>query len=256
MSREQEEADQHEGPALSNQRRISSVAHPFAASVFPGLCGLSLGIVSSSCGSVIRYRFANSFIPQEYLDSGVIPSYLSFAASISLILPWLVFLVCLLAGLLLMRFYCRNLRKHHNLLVGQLVLPKEEVRQLPILQRLTIEWPLWLLLYSWLGALCCSYGYTFQEEVVVTSGMGGLLASLMTTRIERRHIYEDAVRVLAESGTGNSSSSIGGLSRRAKASLLSVALFLCIFFAGIIRLTVKIAAATGELADIYQLLIF
>lgn len=256
MSLEQEEADQHEGPASSSQRRISSLAHPFVASVFPGLCGLSLGIVSSFCGSVIRYRFASFFIPLEYLESGVSPSYLSFAASINLVLPWLVFLVCLFAGLLLMRFYRRNLCKYHTLLVGRLVLPKEEARQLPVLQRLTIEWPLWLLLYSWLGALCCSYGDSIQEGMNVLSGMGGLWASLMTTRIERRHIYEDAVRALAESGTGNSSSSIGGLSRRAKASLLSVALFLCIGFAVFIRLAVRIAAATEELVDFYQPYIF
>lgn len=252
MSLEQEEADQHEGPASSSQRRISSLAHPFVASVFPGLCGLSLGIVCSSCGSVTGYHFANLFIPLEHLESGVSPSYLSVAVSIHLILPWLVFLVCLLAGLLLMWFYRRNLRRHHNLLVGQLVLPKEEIRQLPLLQRLTIEWPLWLLLLSGVG-VTSAFGESAQGGVIAFCGTGGLLTSLMTTRIERRHIYEDAVRVLAESGTGNSSSSIGGLSRRAKASLLSVALLLCIFLAVITWFAVSIAADVGELVDLYQL---
>ena len=170
---------------------------------------------------------------------------------LGVVLPWLVFLGFFLIGLLLMRFYRRGLRKYHDLLVSRLILAKGERQELPVLQQLVIEWPLLALGLILVGSFF--YGDSAQGAAWSMSCLGGVLASVMTTYVERKQIYDDAINASGEArATGGSPSSISNLPVRAKVQLASLALLLCIFSLFFIWQTVQMVVSIEKILDLTQ----
>lgn len=192
------------------------------------------------------YRFGQFFTPMQSPESDP-----KLAMLLGVVIPWLLFLGFFLAGLLLMRFYRRGLRSNHDLLVGRLVLAKDEKKPLPVLLQLKIEWPFLALGLILVGAI--SYGDSAQGAAWSMSGLGGLLASVMTTYSERRQIYDDAVNALSEASADNGSpSSIDNLPVRVKVMLVATALLVCISSLPVIFMFSRIVMLTGELVDLTQ----
>ena len=192
------------------------------------------------------YRFGQFFTPMQSPEFDP-----RLAMLLGVVIPWLLFLAFFLAGLLLMRFYRRGLRNYHDLLVGRLVLAKDEKQPMPVLLQLKIEWPLLALGLIMVGAI--SYGDSAQGAAWSMSALGGLLASVMTTYAERRQVYDDAVNALGEARADSvSPSSISNLPVRVKVMLVSTALLICISSLPIIFMFSRIVMLTGELVDLTQ----
>lgn len=192
------------------------------------------------------YRFGQFFVPLESPDADP-----RFAMLFGVVIPWLVFLGSFLIGLLLMRFYRRSLHNYHDLLVNRLIQAKGERQALSFLQQLKIDWPLWALGVIVVGVTFS--GESAQRAAWSMSCLGGLFASVMTTYVERKQIYDDAINALGEAGvTSDSPSSISNLPVRMRALLAFSSLLLCIAFSIAIWFTVRIVVSIEELLDLTQ----
>lgn len=231
---------------MSTKHTIPSIAHPLVAATLPGYCGLAIGVIFSTGGSAMGYRFGEFFTPM--LSSESDPGLVMI---VGVVIPWLLFLGSFFVGLLFMRLYRRGLRRHHGLLLERLLLAKGDKKQLPVMLQLQLEWP--LLALGVILVVSINSGNSAQGAAWWMSGFGGLLASVMTTYVERKQIYDDAVNALGEARSDcGSPSSISNLPVRVKVLLVSTALLICILSLPIIFLFSRIVMLTGELMDLTQ----
>ena len=180
---------------LNHRPSISTLSHPLFTAKLPALGGVAAGIVSAICGSVFGNRFV--YMYYEWVYPNADEALVASAASFHIVLPWLFFLAGVLAGIVLMLLYRRNLRNHRDLLVERLLLSREDRRrQMSIVQYIRIEWPLLFIGLTIVALSLLSQSY--QAALVTFSGTGGLLASLMLTYRERTQIYEEALARTAE----------------------------------------------------------
>jgi WD40 repeat protein len=192
------------------------------------------------------YQFAHFFVPLSESDFDP-----SIAAWFNIAIPWLTFLFCLFVGVLIMQFYRRNLKKYQDVLVERSILPKEGTRrQLSNREQVSIDWPLAILGICW-GAVM-SFSSSAQGGAIALSGAGGLLASVLTTRGERRRIYEKAVVLVSNSGESGipPSISIANLGLLPKIRLVALTLLLFTLLSSGVWMTVRISTAMGELMAI------
>ena len=231
---------------MNHKPRVSAFAHPLFTSTLPGLAGLAVGIVAGTCASVVGYRVAHMVLAFKYPRS--YETHLASAALLNVVLSCSSFLGGILVGIVLMLFYRRNLREHHDLLVERLLLSREEKRrQMGILQLITIEWPLWLIVLSYVAF--CLWSQSYQGVLIALSGGGGMFASVPLTYRERMHIYEDALARTAERiKTGSSSLLKRSLTRREKMLAVTLTAAFVAFLVFLVWGTADIVAGMRKMA--------